>query len=62
MFDGRSKIDQCHKDTKQRLSLFFKEVHQLLTNGYSQISMEESSLKKSSKGECNELKKVLKKI
>ncbi len=41
IYDGRSKIDQANKDTKNRLIIFFNEVNEILTKGSSQISIEE---------------------
>ncbi len=58
--DGRSKIDQSHKDTKIRLINFFNEVYSILTNDYHQISIEECLLMNSINDEYNELKKVFK--
>ena len=60
VFDGRSKIDQKHKDTKIRLATFFNEAHNALINDYHQISIEEWFLKNSTSEECMQLKKVFK--
>ena len=40
-FDGRSKIDQLHLDTKKRLYIFFNEIYDRLIKIYNQISIEE---------------------
>ena len=58
VFDGRSKIDQLHKDTKKRLYLFFNEIYEILINNYNQISIEEYLI---SNNQNYELKKVFKK-
>jgi len=58
--DGRSKIDQDHKDTKLRLFLFFNEVYTKLVNDYQQISIEEYLLKNTPNDECKQMKKIFK--
>ena len=45
--DARSKIDCFYKDTKERLDSFFKEIYELVTEEYHQITIEEYLLKKS---------------
>lgn len=60
LYDGRSKIDQKQKDTKLRLSAFFKEAHQVLTEECHQISIEEWMVRKHL-GEEQHLKRVFKK-
>ncbi|MBR4619169.1 MAG: hypothetical protein IKO49_07685 [Bacilli bacterium] len=44
-FDGRSKIDQQYKDTKDMLTAFFNEVVQILTEEYHQTTIEEYIVK-----------------
>ena len=58
--DGRSKIDCNYKDTKKRLSTFFKEAHEVLTKDYHQISIEECLLEKCTDEEYNQMKRVFK--
>ena len=41
MHDGRSKLDSRGTDIKDRLHIFFKEVIQLFTEEYHQITIEE---------------------
>ena len=41
MHDGRSKLDSRGTDIKDRLRIFFKEVIQLFTEEYHQITIEE---------------------
>ena len=43
--DPRSKIDLNYKDTKKRLSIFFNEVIDILTEEYHQITLEEYDAK-----------------
>ena len=45
-FDGRSKIDQQYKDTKERLHKFFNECIDVLTEEYHQVTIEEYMVKK----------------
>ena len=58
--DGRSRVSQKGKDTKERLPIFFREAFNKLINDYYQIGMEEWILKDKSSDECKELKKVFK--
>ena len=49
LYDGRSKIDQNKKDTKERLYNFFNEVNSILINDNYQISNDESKQYKKEK-------------
>ena len=62
VFDGRSKIDQDRKDTKKRLNVFFNDVHNILTNDYHQISIEEWLIKNGTSDDYEQMKKVFKRI
>jgi len=46
LYDGRSKIDQQYKDTKERLIKFFDECINVLTEEYHQVTFEEYMVKK----------------
>lgn len=59
-YDGRSKIDQNQKDTKERLANFFNEAHSILTRDYRQISIEEWFLRNSKSDEYKQLKRFFK--
>ena len=59
-YDGRSKIDQNQKDTKERLANFFNEAHSILTRDYRQISVEEWFLRNSKSDEYKQLKRFFK--
>ena len=59
VFDGRSKIDQNQKDTKERLAKFFSDVQDVLSKDYHQISIEEYLIKNSIDDEYNQLKRKL---
>ena len=61
LFDGRSKIDQNQKDTKERLACFFNEVHNILTKDSHQISIEEWLLRNNMAEECKPLRRVYRK-
>lgn len=60
-FDLRSKIDCQNKDTKERLSLFFKEVYLRINEEYHQITLEEYLIDKGLLTK-SESKKYVKKI
>lgn len=60
VYDGRSKIDQNQKDTKERLAHFFNEAHSILTRDYRQISIEEWFLRNSKSDEYKQLKRIFK--
>lgn len=58
--DGRSKIDQNYKDTKERLLIFFNEVYDIIMNEYHQTTIEEYIIKNSKEIETEKIKKFYK--
>lgn len=59
--DGRSKIDQNYKDTKERLLIFFNEVYDIIMNDYHQTTIEEYIIKDSKETETEKIKQFYKK-
>ena len=59
--DGRSKIDQNYKDTKERLLIFFNEVYDIIMNDYHQTTIEEYIIKNSKDTETEKIKQFYKK-
>lgn len=59
--DGRSKIDQNYKDTKERLLIFFNEVYDIIMNDYHQTTIEEYIIKDSKGTETEKIKQFYKK-
>ena len=59
--DGRSKIDQNYKDTKERLLIFFNEVYDIIMNDYYQTTIEEYIIKNSKETETERIKQFYKK-
>lgn len=58
--DGRSKIDQNYKDTKERLLIFFNEVYDIIMNDYHQTTIEEYIIKNSKETETEKIKQFYK--
>ncbi len=62
LYDGRSKIDQEGKDTKDRLLFFFKEASEAIINKYHQMTLEEYMLQKQGYIDDEEVLKYTKKF
>ena len=60
LFDGRSKIDQAQKDTKERLLTFFNEASHEILDDFHQISIEEYFLMNRPSEEISQMKRVFK--